>query len=252
MVIGVVLAGRANRGALARVAPEVAWEALVPIAGRPMGGYVVAALAGARSVGRVVVAGPAELASGEAVCVPPGERVSDTLRAALAVARPAADDEVLIATGDAPLLTAAAVEEVLAACRQRRLAFGYPIVARRDCEARFPGVRRTYVRLREGAFTGGNLFYVRADALARCIALLEWAHANRKRPLRLAGMLGWGTVLLLAVGRARLARVEAAGSRVLRALAGAVPTHDAGVGVDVDDAGDLELCRAALTHAPSP
>ena len=246
MVIGVVLAGRANRKALAQVAPDVAWEALVPIAGRPMGGYVVAALAGARSVDRVVVAGPAALGVGRAEVVAPGERVTDTLQAALAAASPAPDDEVVIAAGDAPLLSAAAVEELLATCRRRGLAFGYPIVSRRDCEARFPGVRRTYVRLREGAFTGGNLFYVQARVMPRCVELLEWVHANRKHPLRLAGMLGWGTVLALATGTARLARVERAGSRVLGAPAAAVPMRDAGVGVDVDDAGDLELCRAAL------
>jgi CTP:molybdopterin cytidylyltransferase MocA len=246
MVIAVVLAGRRNRKALAAVAPDVAWEALVPIAGRPMGGYVVAALAGARTVGRVVVAGPPELGLGGAQVVAPGERVTDTLRAALDAAAPGVDDEVLIAAGDAPLLSATTVEELVAACRRRNLEFGYPVVSKQDCDARFPNVRRTYVRLREGAFTGGNCFYVRTAALGRCLELLEWVHANRKHPVRLAGLLGWRVVLALVTGRARLADVEAAGCRLLGARAGAVRMADAGIGVDVDDAADLELCRGAL------
>jgi CTP:molybdopterin cytidylyltransferase MocA len=245
MVLGVVLAGRRNLGALRAAAPEVEWEALIPIGGRPMAAYVVAALSGSSAVDRVVVAGPPALALAGAEVVPPGEGVRDSLRQALAAAGGGLD-AVVVAAGDAPLLTAAAVSELVAYCRGRGLAFGYPIVSRAVCEARLPGIRRTYVRIHEGVFTGGNCFYLRGDAVEPALRLLERVHADRKRPLRLARLFGWRVVWGLLTGTARLRTLEAVGSRLLGVPAGAWICRDAGVGVDVDDVRDLELCRAAL------
>ena len=253
MVLGIVLAGRPNLGALRAVSPEVAWEAMVPIAGRPMASYVVAALAGARPVERVVVAGPDDLAGVGVEVSPPGQRVTDSLRGALDRARQSGcdADELVVATGDAPLLTAGTVAALIEYCRRRDLSFGYPIIARAACEARFPGVRRTYVRICEGVFTGGNCFYLRAGSMARVLELLEQVHAHRKHPMRLARMFGWDTVLGVLTGTARLARLEAVASRLLGCAAGAWVCPDPGAGVDADDPGDLEICRAALERAPA-
>ena len=249
MVLGIVLAGRPNRGALRAAAADVAWEALIPLAGRPMASYVIAALAGTKDVERVVVAGPPELGGPAVDVAAPGQRVTDSLRRAMERAREGglSPDEVVIATGDAPLLTAATVAALIDHCRRRSLAFGYPIVARAVCEARFPGVRRTYVRIREGAFTGGNCFYLRAEAVDRVLELLDEVHAHRKHPLRLARMFGWGVVLGVLTGTAGLRRVEAVATRMLGCPAGAWVCPDPGIGVDVDTPGDLEVCRAAVT-----
>lgn len=248
MPVGIVLAGRGNRGALAASAPDVAWEALIPIAGRPMGGYVVAALAAVRPVRGVVVVGPPELGQGGIPSVAPGDDLWGSLRAGLVAARAFApeDPEYLVATGDAPLLTPAALADVLSRCRTRGLAFGYTAVPRAVCEHRFGRIRRTYVRLREGVFTGGNCFYLRADAVESVLKLSAQAYAARKRPWALARLLGLGLVVGLAVGTARLADAERAASRLVGLRAGVVVSDEAGVGVDVDGPEDLALCRKAL------
>ncbi len=248
--VGIVLAGRSNRGALAESAPDVAWEALIPLAGRPMGAYVVAALAGVREVCGVVVVGPAELGRGTPTVVAPGGDLLGSLRAGLEAARAFApqDAEYLVATGDAPLLTSAAVADVLSRCRARGLALGYTAVPRVVCEQRFGRIRRTYVRLREGAFTGGNCFYLRAEAAEAVLNLTARAYAARKRPWALARWLGWGLVAGLVLGTVRLSDAERAASRLLGKPAGVVVSDEAGVGVDVDDAGDLAFCRQALEH----
>ncbi len=246
MMAGVVLAGRRNNGKLAAVAPGCAWEALVPIEGRPMAGYVIAALRALPEMGRVVVAGPEALGSDGVVTVEPGAGVTGSLQAALAALEDDASDEVLIATGDAPLLSAVALGDLVRLSRQRGLSFGYPIVGRPVCEQQFPGVRRTYVRLRQGSFTGGNCFYLRREAAPGVQSLLERVYRDRKHPVRLAGLLGWGTVIAVALGLASVRDLERAGSRLLGVSAGAVVMADAGVGVDVDKPADLELCRKVL------
>jgi CTP:molybdopterin cytidylyltransferase MocA len=243
----VVLAGRRNRGPLRRVAPDVEWEALIPVAGSPMGAYVVAALRAVQGVERVVVVGPEALAAPGVVVAPPQEDLVAALAAGLRAAGEAAD--FLVAAADSPLLTAATVAELLAECRRRGLAFGYPIVGRVLCEQAFPGVRRTYVHLREGSFTGGNCLYVRRDAVPGFLRLAERVYRGRKRPLRLATLLGWRLVLGLVLGTASLAAAERAGTRLLGAKAGAVVLADPGIGVDVDKPEDLELVREALGAA---
>jgi hypothetical protein len=250
--VGIVLAGRPNTGALRAVAPECAWEALIPVGGSPMAALVAEALGAVAGVRRVVVAGPPDLADAGLTVAPPGTTAVESLRSAWGVARAAGvEDEVLVASGDVPLLRAETVASLVAASRDRRLHLGYPVVRRETCERRFPGVRRTYVRLRDGAFTGGNCVYLRAEALPACLSLLERVYRDRKRPLRLAGLLGVRVLLALAVGRASLAGVEEAASRLLGHPAGAWICSDAGIGVDVDRPSDLALCRAALAAAAS-
>lgn len=252
MAVGIVLAGRANAGELRAAAPDCAWEALIPIQGRPMALHVAAALAGVPGVRRVVAAGPPELAAAGLAVAPPGASAVESLRGAWELASAGGpEDEVLVAAGDVPLLRAATVASLVGASRGRGLGFGYPIVPRALCERRFPGVRRTYVRLREGSFTGGNCLYMRAEVLPACLALLERVYRDRKRPLRLAGLLGLPVLLALATGRATLPGVEAAAGRLLGASAGAWICDDPGIGVDVDRPADLELCRAALSAAGS-
>ncbi len=251
MAIGIILAGRRNTAGLAAAAPEVRWEALIPIAGRPMVSYVVDALVAVPDVTRVIIAGagPAELVAPDVLVVAPGERVSTSLRHALAAAPNSRvpGEELLVATADAPLLTTGALGVLMEAARERELYLAYPIIRKEVCEATFPGVRRTYVHLREGSFTGGNCFYLKAAAVDGALALLERFYAERKRPLRLAGLLGWPLLIELVLGRARLVSAEAAGSRLLGFPAGAVPVDDPGMGVDVDGPEDLELCRAFLS-----
>ena len=245
MAVGIVLAGRANAGRLQPLAPDCAWEALIPLAGRPMAAHVIAALAGVVDITQVVVAGPPELAAFGAECVLPGADLLGTLRHALE-AVPTDADDLLLAAGDAPLITTAAAQELLTASRERRLCFGYPIVRRQACLAQYPGVRRTYVRLREGRFTGGNCFYVRREAMPGLLQLAEGVYAARKAPMRLAGLLGMPLLLGLLLGTARIRDAEAAATRLLGCAAGAVEASDPGIGVDVDKPDDLILCRQVL------
>ncbi len=248
---GIVLAGRRNAGRLRSAAPEVAWEALVPLAGRPMASYVIAALQASAQIQRVVVAGPPELGGDGVLVVAPGDGVVDSLRNALQAVPLDPADAYLIATGDAPLLTGDAVDALIGCARFRGLGFAYPVVPRVACEARFPGVKRTYVRLRDGEFTGGNCFLLSAGALQVALGLLAEVYAARKRPWRLARLLGVGFSLRLVLGFAGVREAEAAASRLLGCAAGAVLAEDAGIGVDVDTMEHLVWCRRVLESGGS-
>jgi hypothetical protein len=121
-----------------------------------------------------------------------------------------------------------------------------PIIPVERCYARFPSVKRTSLKLREGNFTGGNLMLVRPATLAKQKAQIESAYSARKSPLRLATLLGIGTVLKLIIAQTvlpnilQLAYLEAGVSRLLGTEARAVICDDVEIATDLDRPSDFE------------
>lgn len=246
-VHAVVLAGRANEGKF--VDEGVRWEAELDIAGLPMVVRVIRALR-ASSLSRVVVVAPADLADriGQegAEWVEAGASLAENLkRGAAALPR---DEALLVTTSDIPLINGAMVDRFLAACDALEGDFYYPIIRRDASEARYPLVRRTYVTLREGSFTGGNMMLLRPGSLGPILRLLHRVYEARKKPWRLAGILGWSFVLRLLLKNATIPLVEERVRRILGGTRGrAVITPDVEIGLDVDKPDDLRLVRSALS-----
>jgi hypothetical protein len=244
-VRAVVLAGGRNQGALKAVSP-VAWEALIPIHGRPMVDYVIQALAGHPRIRHVRVVGPEAVARPGVEYIPPAPDLWDNIERGLA---DLADEEpVLIATADIPLLTTPIVDrflnDVSAEAAAREVV--YPVIPRPVAERRFPGVRRTYFRLKEGAFTGGNLFLVRPGAIRRARAYAQQLLAHRKKPWRLASDIGLGLLLRFLTRRLSLRDAERTAGRLLKIDGAAIICPDPEVGVDVDKPSDLALVTRLL------
>lgn len=130
--------------------------------------------------------------------------------------------KVLVATADIPHLRAEAVRFVLENAPEAALV--YPIVPKERVEARFPGNRRTYARLREGTFTGGNLLLLDKALFFQALPLAKEVVALRKRPLALARRIGWDILLKLLLGRLSLGDLEARARRLLGVEARALPT----------------------------
>jgi hypothetical protein len=163
--------------------------------------------------------------------------------------RLAEDEYLLISACDIPFLTPGAIDDFLENCIPGSHVY-YPIVRRAACEQRFPGVKRTYARLREGTFTGGNLFLVQVKVLQPLAEQIERFFLLRKSPLRLAQLLGYGLLgrfLLSSLFGTLPLRVlerrveELAGIRVK-----AVISNYAEIGTDIDKVGDLMLVNPQL------
>lgn len=202
------------------------------------------AVAASRHVGPLVVVGPR--APEGASLVAPGASMVASLSAGLGAV---SSDELTVVTADLPFLRPEHVSRFLAA-RPSEAHIAYPIVPVACCETEFPGLSRTGVRLREGRFTGGNVFYARREALQRGLAWLESAYDARKSPVRLAGMLGAAAVGRLAVARfwpqvLPLAWVEGLASARLGIPVRAVVLQDAAIATDVDSPAHLAAARAA-------
>ncbi|MDM7323406.1 MAG: NTP transferase domain-containing protein [Thermus sp.] len=207
-------------------------KALVPYRGRPMAEWVLSALAEA-GLPAIYVGEDPGLTPPPRLILPDTGSLLGNLEAALGYV----EGRVLVATADIPHLTPMAVRFVLEKAPEAALV--YPIVPKEAVEARFPHTRRTYARLKEGVFTGGNLVLLQKELFFQALPLAKRVVALRKRPLALARLIGFGVLLKLLLGWLSLAELERRAAKILGVEAKALITPYPEVGVDVDREEDL-------------
>ena len=241
-VIAVVLGGGGAGDPLAR-SVGAASKALVPIGGAPMGAYVVSALRDSQVVSHIVYVGPTDdrirpLVDHE---VGAGRRMVDSLALGLGAALTRADDDtrLLVVTGDIPWWSAAGVGAFVRDAPAVDLV--YPVVEAASAVAAFPHQKRTFVRLRDGRFTGGNAVLLSVAAVPALLPVIDQAFAARKAPWRLASLVGIDVVWGLLSGRASLSQLEARISRLLGLDGRVMVCADAAIAADVDGPEQLEL-----------
>ena len=250
-VNAVVLAGAPNDGKLKEVSDE-RWEALIPVAGKPLIRYSVDPLLAARSVDRIVVVGPVDeikaALDGLAIdVVPPTGDMFDNVLVGWRHLTAAGEDPekpLLVSTADIPLITPEIVDELVKVCLERGGEAFYPMATRETMEAKFPGTKRTYGTLREGTLTGGNLFVVNGAVLERVAPKAKALIAARKNPLKMAMVAGIGFAVMLVLGRLDIRRLETYVERRFGLAGRVIIVPWAEIGIDVDKPADLDLVRA--------
>jgi hypothetical protein len=153
---------------------------------------------------------------------------------------------VLLSAGDIPLLSAESVATLQRVATERNADVVYPVVARADMEAAFPGSKRTYRRMDSVTVTGGNVFRIRRSWLSGNRDWLQELFARRKNPLALAGLLGVDFLLRVLTGTASLSYAETRLGQAIRASVHApvIPCPD--LAADLDKLEDLETFRRWL------
>lgn len=246
----IVLAGGSDSDKLAKGAG--CWvKSLVPVDGRPMLDYMVDALLEAGCSPIVVVTSEAALddvrdvvRDRALVVAAQGDRVTDTLLAGLAEVPHARF--VLVATGDLPLLTPQSVRHFVSEAVGSGAELCYSIIRREDLTGAYNTGRRTFIRLREGQFTGGNLFLFSSEFAHRAIGIMEKAYAGRKTPLVLARLLGVGLVIRFLLGWLDLPTIVRRAEHMLDCKAKVVISPYPEVGFDMDKPRDIEVANQIL------
>ncbi|MDA8235802.1 MAG: nucleotidyltransferase family protein [Clostridia bacterium] len=246
-VDAVILAGGPNDGPLRDCSPA-GYEALIEIGDRPMVDYVVAALAQSPSIRKLVLVGAAEICEQihrrTVLHALPGDNpVGSVLNGVKALP---GDNRVLLVAADIPLITPEAIEDFIQACANTQADFYYPIVSRTDNDRYYPDIKRTYVTLKEGVFTGGNLFLVNPRIIDHCALWAEEMVGLRKSPLGLCRKLGLGIVIKFFCRCLTIAELEQKVSSLLGVQARTVITRHPEIGVDVDKPGDLQSVTRIL------
>ncbi|HVI84235.1 MAG TPA: NTP transferase domain-containing protein [bacterium] len=241
----IVLAGGRPDPALAPGAPN---KSFAPLLGRPMVEFVLAALRGASSVRRIALVAPSPV-SPAAAAYPDAlvaERGSVLENLSAGLGSLPAGGKVLVLGADIPLLTPEMIDDFVQAAGAMDAEIVYAAVRREDVMRLFPRVRKTFVRLRDGALTGGSLILLDPEAYERARPAIERAIRVRKQPWELARLFGARAVLGLLTGTLRIAALERRAEALTGVRARALICSSPEVAMDVDTVEMLAVVQEQL------
>ena len=256
-----VLVLAADRGSGDPVAQRhgLASKCLVPVAGIAMLERVVGALQASKMIGRIVVLhGVADLAKQLPGLAPfsAGGRLSfvearetpslSVLRGVESLEQPF---PLIVTTADHALLTSEMVDHFCRACVASHADVCVGLTARSVIMEKFPETRRTYLKFRDEAYSGSNLFALRTPAALRAVELWRRVEQQRKKPWRIAGVFGPRLLLGYLLRWWGLDDAIEVASRRLGILATAVKMPFAEAAIDVDTLEDLDLVETILGAA---
>jgi molybdopterin-guanine dinucleotide biosynthesis protein A len=224
-------------------------KALININGKPMFEYVFDAITASSRIKDVVIVGPVEdfgkyVRPGVTVVPDSGDITDNCLTGIRSL--PKDGRRVVLLTSDIPLITTEILDRYIDQVAVMEGDLFYPLISQQTNEARFPGMKRTYARLREGVFTGGNIMVLDPVIAEPIAAVVKKLVEKRKNPLAMASVAGPFTLLRLAAGTLSIAQAERRVSQILHCRAVVVLCGFAEIGTDVDKESDLALAEAAL------
>jgi GTP:adenosylcobinamide-phosphate guanylyltransferase len=224
-------------------------KALIPVCGEPMIRRPVRALLASERIGevRVLAQDPQRIAA--ALPADPRLTVSaskGTIAETLEALRddPSLEWPLLVTTADHALLDTGMIADICRHSARSDIVIG--VVEQAALRRRLPDSKRTWIRLKGGAYTGANLFLLRTSKVVSAIALWREVEQDRKKGWRLLSILGPGMVLGAFLRLVTLKDVLSRAGHRLGIVIRAVKMADPLAAVDVDKVQDHELVEAIL------
>lgn len=247
MYKAVIMAGGGKESLRLFKNQNVTSKGAIPILGKPMVAYVLEALRDAKNVDEVLYIGDLDALSSISLKVEyslpdSGSLLSNLIRALEFFKE---ENQILVLTSDIPLIKPYMIDEFLSRCDSSAV-FCYSFVRKEDLERFFPNARRTYVRVREGYFNGGNLIVVSPSHILPKRELLEKIISSRKNPFYLAKLFGISIIIGYIIGTVRISTLEARATKILGGRAQAVLMEYPEISFDVDNQLQLEFVEGKL------
>jgi GTP:adenosylcobinamide-phosphate guanylyltransferase len=252
----VVLAGnkKVNSGSVDSTNKEditarIGNKALLKLKDKYMIEYIIDTLRGSKLIDKIAVVGPKD----ELVPII-GDRVdyivegtdSIVTNGLLAMENFKNDKQVFITTSDIPMLTVEALEDFISKSLKMNADLCYSVVDKVINDKKYPEVKRTYARLWEGQFTGGNIFLFNPAAADRCKTFVEQMLEYRKSPAKMAMVLGFGFLIRVALGILTINAVQKKCEKLLGIKGAVVISEYPEVGNDVDKISDIHFVEKYL------
>jgi CTP:molybdopterin cytidylyltransferase MocA len=225
------------------------FKALVPVSGGPMVARVVETVLNVPAISKVVIL--CQRPEAISAVLPDDIRLtyvesqSGISQSILGVAgTETAPWPLFVTTADHPLLTPEMIIYFLEASAGTDVAVG--MVERATILAAYPDNKRTWIKLRGGAWSGANLFVLSSQAARKALTLWVSAEKDRKQLFKLFWHFG-PVIALRAITRTiSLEEGIAALGRRLGLSARAVPLPFAEAAIDVDKLSDHEQVEKIL------
>ena len=248
MFNALVLAGAKEKGAL-EIAENVDNKALIMLDSRPMIDYIVDALNSSENIDRILVVGPKnELHPyiGKKVdeILNPGNSILENMEIGLNFFNSA--DNLLLLSSDIPLITSEAIDEFLEICTKRKAYIGYPIITKENIVKKYPETERTYIKMKEGIFCGGNIVFFKPEVFFEKKKLIKELFDNRKATWKYVKILGLKFILKFLFKTLTLEEIEKRLTGIIGYNSVAAMISYPEIMIDLDKPNDLKLIRKCL------
>lgn len=248
MFNALILAGAKEKGPL-EIAENVDNKALIMLDKRLMIDYIVDALNSSENIDRILVVGPKnELHPyiGKKVdeILNPGNSILENMEIGLNFFNSA--DNLLLLTSDIPLITSKAIDEFLEICTKRKAYIGYPIITKENILKKYPETKRTYVKMKEGIFCGGNIIFFKPEVFFQKKKLIKELFDNRKDTWKYVKILGLKFILKFLFKTLTLEEMEKRVTDILGYNSIAAMISYPEIMIDLDKPSDLKLIRKCL------
>lgn len=238
-------------------AAGVPFKALVPIAGEPMLSRVARTLLAHRRIGRVhilaqrpdaLTVDPATAWLGNeprAHFIASAAGISRSIAAVLE--RPDIALPILVTTADNALLSPEMIDDFIAGADGSDIAVA--MVERHVLHARYPQSRRTWLKFRDGWWSGANLFWLGSQRARPLVDFWQSVEQDRKKGMKIVSAFG-PLLLLGAVLRIFSIRgaIRSAGRR-FGAQARVVPMLQPEACIDADKPEDVALIERIVAES---
>ena len=229
------------------------YKALLPIAGKPMVQWTLDALNGSEKIENVVLVGlPPET---DLRCEKNLIRVEDHkgiienvqagARILLEMGR-APQTKALTVSADVPSVTTEIIDWMVDTIESIDADIFYSVIEREVMEKRFPGSKRSYVKLKDYEVCGGDVNGFRLSAAHESSPLAAGLASARKNVVKQASLVGVGTLILLLTRQLSLGDAEKRICKRLKVTGKALVNPYAEIGMDVDKPFQLEIMRKEL------
>ena len=248
MFNALILAGTKKKGPL-EIAENVDNKALIMINHRLMIDYIVDALNNSKNIDKILVIGPKnELhpSIGKKVeeILNPGNSLLENMEIGLNYFN--SSDNLLLLTSDIPLITPEAIDEFLRICTKRKACIGYPIITEEKIIKKYPETVRTYVKMKEGVFCGGNIVFFKPEIFFQNKQLIQELFNNRKNNWKNAKKLGLKFIFKFLFKTLTIEEAEKRVTDIIGYNSIAVMVSYPETMIDLDKLSDLKLIRKCL------
>jgi GTP:adenosylcobinamide-phosphate guanylyltransferase len=215
-------------------------KSMLDFAGKPMIQWVLDALSGSKYVNRVIVVGLPPFT--DLHCSHP-LTIIDSLGSILGNLQAGVRElqsqgnisqKVLAVSSDVPAATPEMIDWLIQAVQQTDHDLYYNVITRETMEKKFPGSRRTYIKLKDFEICGGDINAFDYQMVFQKKKLFEQIISARKNPLKQASILGFDTLFLLLINKMTLLQAEINISKKIGSRGHAIVCPYAEMGMDVD------------------
>lgn len=236
----VILAGEDNNKK-----SDIEHKAGLLINGVPMINYVINALEQNPRISKIIVVGNKQklkyIIKSNIHMIDGKGSMFDNFRTAIDFLN--TNELVLVATCDIPLITANTIDDFLNEAIESNGELCYPIIHKKVCEEKYADLKRTYVTLKEGIFTGGNIILINPTIINRIEEKARLLIKHRKNPIAMTCNLGVGFLVKLLTKKLSVIELENHLSKLLNIRAKAIVTSFPELGCDIDREEHLEKIK---------